>query len=185
MKKLLVAIYLIICVNPVFASDFTVLPKADAASMFSMSLEAWKENVIGLKSIGKADYDTNGTDEYTLMYDTEIYGTEMYDTGLARVVTTPSYSKTNISKPWKLSVAIIHNPEASAFFNLRNKDGLKGYIASIYEEMLPEYTVFTKVISSSTKVIHEYQIFEYGYDETVDEYAAIQKGCFMECIEEY
>ena len=109
----------------------------------------------------------------------------MYDTGLARVVTTPSYSKTNISKPWKLSVAIIHNPEASAFFNLRNKDGLKGYIASIYEEMLPEYTVFTKVISSSTKVIHEYQIFEYGYDETVDEYAATQKGCFMECIEEY
>ena len=175
MKKLLVAIYLIICINPVFASDYTVLSKDDAAPMFSMSLEAWKENVIGLKSIGRADYDTNGTDEYTLMY----------DTGFARVVTTPSYSKTNISKPWKLSVAIIHNPEASAFFNLRNKDGLKGYIASIYEEMLPEYTVFTKVISSSTKVIHEYQIFEYGYDETVDEYAATQKGCFMECIEEY
>ena len=175
MKKILVAIYLIICVNPAFAADYTVLSKDDAASMFSMSLEAWKENVIGLKSIGRADYDTNGTDEYTLMYDTEF----------ARVVTTPSYSKTNISKPWKLSVAIIYNPEASAFFNLRNKDGLKGYIASIYEEMLPEYTVFTKVISSSTKVIHEYQIFEYGYDETVDEYAATQKGCFMECIEEY
>ena len=175
MKKLLATIYLIICTNPAFAADYTVLSKDDAASMFSMSLEAWKENVIGLKSIGWADYDTNGTDEYTLMYDTEF----------ARVVTTPSYSKTNISKPWKLSVALIYNPQASAFFNLPTKDGLKSYIASIYEEMLPEYTVYIKVLRSTKKVIHEYQIFEYGYDETADEYAAKQKGCFMECIEEY
>ena len=169
------AIYLIICINPAFASDYTVLSKDDAASMFSLSLAAWKENVIGLKSIGRADYDTNGTDEYTLLYDTEF----------ARVVTTPSYSKTNMTKPWKLSMAIIYNPEASAFFNLPTKDGLKNYIASIYEEMLPEYTVFTKVIRNSQTVIHEYQVFEYGYDETADEYAATQKGCFMECIEEY
>ena len=65
-----------------------------------------------------------------------------------------------MTKPWKLSMAIIYNPEASAFFNLPTKDGLKDYIASIYEEMLPEYTVFTKVIRNSPTVSHEYQVFE-------------------------
>jgi len=175
MKKLLVTIYLIICTNPAFAADYTVISKNDAASMFSLSLAAWKENVIGLKSIGRADYDTNGTDEYTLMYNTEF----------ARVVTTPSYSSSNISKPWKVTLGIIYFPAGSAFFNLMSKDDLKNYIASIYEEMLPEYTVYTKVMRNSQTVMHEYQIFEYGYDETMDEYGARQKGCFMQCVEEY
>ena len=51
--------------------------------------------------------------------------------------------------------------------------------------MLPQYPLNIRFIFNGHTEIHEYQIIENILDETADNYAAKQKGCYIECIREY
>ena len=51
--------------------------------------------------------------------------------------------------------------------------------------MSPQYLVYIKFMCNSHTVIHEYQKIEYVLDETADDYAVKQKGCYIERIREY
>jgi len=175
MNKILTIIFIALWANNVGAVEPIVIPKSDTAAMFTMSLEAWKKNVIGLQNANLAQYDTNGTDEYTLIYETD----------LARIITTPAYKQENTKKPWKVSLAILYYLEGTERFNSISKDNLKKFIGDIYEEMLPEFTVYSLIKRSKELVIQEHQIFEYGSDKIGDEYGAKNKGCFKDCIQDF
>ena len=175
MKKILFSIIAAsTCFWAVLASAQEVFSKQEAASLFSMSLEEWKNNAINAKNAGAAGYDTDGDLSHTMFFQAPD----------GRVVVTPNYSHSNKSKPWKLYVAIIFDGfNAALMQSLTDSELKKVHIENLYKEMLPEFTVFGNIqIPDQNTVIHSVDIFEFGYNEIVDEQGAEKLGCFQNCV---
>ena len=175
MKKILFSfIVLVTCFWTAVTSAQEVFSKQEAAGLFSMSLEDWKNNAINAKNAGAAGYDTDGDLSHTMFFQAPN----------GRVVVTPNYSHSNKSKPWKLSVALIFDGfNAALMQSLTDSELKKAHIEDVYKEMLPEFTVFGNIqILDQNTVIHSVDIFEFGYDEIVDQQGAEKLGCFQNCI---
>ena len=151
-----------------------IFSKQDAAAMFKFSLAEWKINVMQAKQAGAAEFNTDGDLNYTMNFFTPD----------GQVIFTPSYSRSNTAKPWKLSVSIMFKDwQALPMQKMTDTDLKKAFIEDVYYEMLPEYTVFSNIeIPNETTVIHSVQIFEAGFDKIMDEQATKQLGCFQTCV---
>ena len=169
------AIVLSVVFSPLaFANAYgqEILSKSDAATLFEMKFTEWKSNVINLSNSGAARYDSLNELEYTLIMDVP----------LGRVVTTPSF-RTEDSKPWKLSVAIIFNGREAKVLNGLSTNEHKEMIAEVWQQMQPDFTVMTAINIAPTQVTHNYQIFETGTFTTLDFAAQRDKGCWQECVQ--
>lgn len=177
MKILLLLLSLIFVTPSISLSDeansLEIFSKSDATAMFEMSLEDWKQNVIGATQSGAADYDTDGNLEYTMKF--------AAPNGV--VFVTPSYSERDKKRPWKLTVRILFQPMSGIGFLSMNDSELKNFIAEIYKEMLPEYTVFSSFFFSGGRVMHSAEMFEFGFDAIMDEGGKNKLGCFQDCIQ--
>lgn len=177
MKILVFLVSLIFIVPTIAFSDDTssieVFSKTDAAAMFGMSLDEWKVNVVGASQSGAASYNTDGDLKYTMSFPAP--------NGFVTV--TPSYSESNQSRPWKLSVGVLFQSGSDIGLLAMDNEDLKSFIEDIYREMLPEYIVFSNFIFSNDQVIHTAEMFEDGYDDIVGELGKKYLGCFQDCIQ--
>lgn len=150
-----------------------IFSKDDARRVFDLSFQEWKANVMILSEHGVAQYDTLSPLEYTLIVDVPF----------GRVVTTPTYSSEN-SKPSKISVTIIYRSPESSIFLDRSLDQHKEFVAEVYNEMLPEYTVMTEinVYQSQLGVVKSSQIFRVGDYPILDATASKHLGCWQQCV---
>ena len=156
-----------------FAHAETVLSKEDAEAMFSLSFSEWKQNVLAAKKAGFAKYDSLAPLEVTMIADAPF----------GRVVTTPSY-KSAKSLPWKLSVAIVFEREASQLLLSLPSSEHKKAISEIYLEMMPDYTVMTEIFlpNADGLVVKNFQLFRYGNFPPLDAAAKKYKGCWQKCL---
>ena len=178
MKQLLFILTMLfansVCGQQTNSAGSEIFSKQDAAAMFELSLEDWKMNVIRAKQAGAAEFNTDGDLNYTMNFITPD----------GQVIFTPSYSRSNTIRPWKLSVSIMFSDLQAIPMQMMTDDELKkAFVEEVYFEMLPEFTVFSSIeIPNVTKVIHSVEIFEAGFDEVMDEQGAKQLGCFKSCV---
>ncbi|MDC1384012.1 hypothetical protein N8500_11125, partial [Candidatus Puniceispirillum sp.] len=156
-----------------FAHAETVLSKEDAEAMFNLSFSKWKQNVLAVQEAGLAKYDSLAPLEVTMIADVPF----------GRVVTTPSYKSAKLL-PWKLSVAIIFEREASQLLLSLPSSEHKKSISEIYFEMMPDYTVMTEIFLPNADgfVVKNFQLFRYENFPPWDAAAEKYKGCWQKCL---
>jgi hypothetical protein len=151
-----------------------ILSKSDAAQMFLMPLSDWKENVSEAKRLGYALPSVDdGEREYTLVVKTP-HG---------RLITTPEYSQSDFSKPQKLVVSVIQTSNLAKMMRELSDAELKQMIAGWHREMLPEYTVISKIELSAIRNIITYNIFQRGSNPIIDKVGDEFQGCWKNCIQ--
>ncbi len=150
-----------------------ILSKADANQMFSMPLSDWKINVSEAKRLGIALPSEERDREYTLVIKTP-HG---------RLITTPQYSESDLSKPQKLVVSVIQTGNFSKMMRELNDEELKRIIASWHQEMNPEFTVMSNIELSSDGNVITYNIFQRGVNPIIDRVGDEFKGCWKNCIQ--
>lgn len=151
----------------------TILSKQDAAAMFRLSFQEWKQNVLAAEAAGFAKYDSMAPLEVTMIADVPF----------GRVITTPGYRDAD-SRPWKLLVSIIFSPESSAMFLSQSRQEHQAFVQMIYAEMRPDYTVLTEMILPRPDglVMKNYQIFRYGDFPPMDLLGEKFQGCWKDCL---
>lgn len=169
-----VALIIIICICQIFYQNALaeeILSKEDARKSFSLSFNQWSDNLkqISIAGVGKV----LGTSyELTLVTKSS--------TGFLK--TTPIYTSDNLNRPSKLVVSV----EQSGFNGLITKkltdQQLIDMISQWYNEMLPEYTVMTKIQFSDKNVQTQFFIFEVGTYPPIDIAAKKTQGCWQKCI---
>lgn len=130
--------------HPVWADNANaILSKEDSAQMFAMSEVQWIANVVAIKTNRLGDYSIVPTGEYTL------YMRPDSSSGLLAV--TPSYSSSNKSYPWKLSVSIIADtPAASLLYGAMAEDEVEDLLSTAMNEMTPEFSVMGYMVRNNS-----------------------------------
>lgn len=150
-----------------------MLSKADAARMFTTSKEQWKDQVIAAHSagVGKAAFDTNGT--ITLIAPTPA--------GVLKV--SPIYTEASGASPHRIVVSVEQPIAISAITQTMNDADLLQIIEKARREMLPEYTVLTKIDLTERTVQYDFFIFRVGTIPDLDRLAIERRGCWDACIQ--
>ena len=120
--KLGLALAAFIVVNLMFSSAIAadkILSKSDANQMFEMSLADWKTNVAEAKRLCVALASVESDREYTLIVNTP-HG---------RLLTTPEYAASDLTKPQKLIVTVLQTGETSILLGKMPDEDLKIMVA--------------------------------------------------------
>jgi hypothetical protein len=149
-----------------------VLSKADATRVFSQSFNSWRTNALLVQSTGA------GTAQIASEYEITLF--VKAPGGILAV--TPSYKKFSEDKPWRITVSVMQDEAGSFITRTVSDSGLKAIMAEIQGQMLPEFTVLSKVDLTAKNVQYDYFIFEVGVFPLLDELAVLSKGCWKQCI---
>jgi hypothetical protein len=155
-----------------FAAD-KILSKSDADQMFQMPLADWKKNVAEAKRLGIALPSEESEREYTLVVNTP-HG---------RLLTTPEYVPSDLTKPQKLVVTVLQAGDISILIGKMSHEDLKRMIADWHKDMLPEYTVLSKIEIYPKGNAITFTIFKYGSNSIIDQVGEKYQGCWKDCIQ--
>jgi len=158
--------------NVSFAQEIKIISKDEANWVFSMSMDEWKQNAIKARDAGVAGYETIGTNEHTLIINTPT----------AIMMITPIYSQDNFISPWKVSLRLISHENLADFWRNSSEVNLQKVAASIYSEMMPDFTVFTSFTINDEFVFQDINILKSGNDIIADKMAKQYNGCFKDCV---
>jgi hypothetical protein len=153
-------------------SAFEILSKKEAERTFNKSLDAWKIDAIKLVSSGSGQ----------VVRDSEISITMIVPVRNSILKITPVFKDGNLTKPWKIAVAVEQNKELTEKTKLIGEEGMRGLAAKWYKEMLPEYTVMTEFDLVGDTLQINFSIFEFGSNLVIDSVGKTTSGCWQGCI---
>lgn len=156
-----------------FAQNSTkMLSKADASRLFSQSFQDWKAQVESAQKLGVAVGEVSSKYEITLAANTPM--------GILFV--TPTYSNGSEDKPNRILVTVRQSKLVGKLTRALSEDAIRDIVQQTQNEMLPEFTVLTKVNLKDESVQYDFFIFEVGVHPLLDETSKASKGCWQQCI---
>ena len=157
----------------VFAQESTkMLSKADASRLFPQSFQDWKTQVESAQNLGVAISEISSKYEITLAANKP--------TGILFV--TPTYASGYEDRPNRILVTVRQSKLAAKITRELSEDAIKDIVKQTHKEMLPEFTVLTRVNLKDNSVQFDFFIFESGVHSLLDETAKASKGCWQQCI---
>jgi hypothetical protein len=167
--KQLFALILFLLAPHVYAED--ILSKADAHKTFNLSFVQWVANLDQVSSKGLAKVTVASEFEWTMTIEQPewILGV------------TPTYLKSNLQRPHKITTSVQYPKNASSLLRLTDEQ-LQSMIQKWQNTMLPEYSVLTRVDLQDGIAQVDFTIFEFGRYPEIDKVAKQMKGCWQGCI---
>lgn len=148
-----------------------LLSKQSSIQMFSMSEAQWIANVQAIKAKGLGDYKIASTGEYT------VYIRPDPSAGLLAIA--PSYSQSEKTRPWKLSVAIAADtPTSASIYEVMGEVDVAKLMRTAMEDLAPEFSVMGYMIRYGREpaTIH-FSIYERNRFPPIDSLNDIGRVC--------
>jgi len=172
MRKLKFYIATLLIITSSYVHSFEILSKKETERTFNKTLIEWKIDATILSASGMGEVVQSNEISVTMI--------AFLTSSILKV--TPAYSKENLIRPWKISVAVEQNKELSKLTKQLGEDGMRQLVYKWHREMLPEYTVMTEFDLIGETLQINFNIFEYGKNQIIDNVGKETQGCWQGCI---
>lgn len=172
LKKFSLYVSLCLALAPFASSAEDLLSKDDASRLFNTPFSEWKQQVIAAHASGAARGLVAPDGTLTLIAKTP--------SGTLKV--SPIYTATSDVKPQRIAVSVEQTPAISKVTSSLSDSNLLEIIDKTRQQMLPEFTVFTKIDVIDGIAQYDFFIFEIGTLPELDALAVTKKGCWQDCI---
>ena len=149
-----------------------ILSKKDAARTFNKSFNEWKNDASLLVKSGQGEAIQGSENSVTTIV--------FVNNEVLKI--TPVYKDNNLSRPWKIAVAVEQSREVSQKTKLLGDNGMRELASKWHKEMMPEYTVMTDFDLLGANLQINFSIFEFGSNSIIDTVGKETGGCWQGCI---